>query len=183
LRLLSTQKNLRGPVIRLQIGYILGIPPEEERMTKPIKLIDILKRYGAILYRWVSGRYCSVDRRAEEKLYESGKETTGDKLLKYGEQNDKLKRKIKKLEKNSTDSSKPPSSDKPKEKKQQPKTNNDNNKKRKPGAQPGHKGSMRELIPVEEADDVLHYYPEKCKNCGKALPQDKTANEVGKPFR
>ncbi len=105
------------------------------------------------------------------------------KLLKYDEQNEKLKRKIAQLEKNSTDSSKPPSSDNPKDKNQQPKTNNDNNKKRKPGGQPGHKGSMRELIPVEEADDVLHYYPEKCENCGKALPQDKTANEVGKPFR
>lgn len=124
-----------------------------------------------------------MDRRAAEKLYDSGKEPTVVKLLKYGEQNDKLKRKIAQLEKNSTDSSKPPSSDNPKDKNQQPKTNNDNNKKRKPGGQPGHKGSMRELIPVEEADDVLHYYPEKCENCGKALPQDKTANEVGKPFR
>jgi len=124
-----------------------------------------------------------VDRRAAEKLYDSGKEPTVVKLLKYDEQNEKLKRKIAQLEKNSTDSSKPPSSDNPKDKNQQPKTNNDNNKKRKPGGQPGHKGSMRELIPVEEADDVLHYYPEKCENCGKALPQDKTANEVGKPFR
>jgi len=124
-----------------------------------------------------------VDRRAAEKLYDSGKEPTVVKLLKYDEQNEKLKRKIAQLEKNSTDSSKPPSSDNPKDKNQQPKTNNGNNKKRKPGGQPGHKGSMRELIPVEEADDVLHYYPEKCENCGKALPQDKTANEVGKPFR
>lgn len=124
-----------------------------------------------------------MDRRAAEKLYDSGKEPTVVKLLKYDEQNEKLKRKIAQLEKNSTDSSKPPSSDNPKDKNQQPKTNNDNNKKRKPGGQPGHKGSMRELIPVEEADDVLHYYPEKCENCGKALPQDKTANEVGKPFR
>lgn len=124
-----------------------------------------------------------MDRRAAEKLYDSGKEPTVVKLLEYDEQNKKLKRKIAQLEKNSKDSSKPPSSDNPKDKNQQPKTNNDNNKKRKPGGQPGHKGSMRELIPVEEAADVLHYYPEKCKNCGKALPQDKTANEVGKPFR
>jgi hypothetical protein len=124
-----------------------------------------------------------VDRRAAEKLYDSGKEPTVAKLLEYDEENEKLKRKIAQLKKNSTDSSKPPSSDNPQDKNQQPKSDNDNNKKRKPGGQPGHKGSMRELIPVEEADDVLHYYPEKCENCGKALPQDETANEVGEPFR
>jgi len=124
-----------------------------------------------------------VDRRAAEKLYDSGKEPTVAKLLEYDEENEKLKRKIAQLKKNSTDSSKPPSSDNPQDKNQQPKTDNDNNKKRKPGGQPGHKGSMRELIPVEETDDVVHYYPEKCENCGKALPQDETANEVGEPFR
>ena len=124
-----------------------------------------------------------MDRRAAEKLYDSGKEPTVAKLLEYDEENERLKRKIAQLKKNSTDSSKPPSSDNPQDKNQQPKTDNDNNKKRKPGGQPGHKGSMRELIPVEEADDVLHYYPEKCENCGKALPQDETANEVGEPFR
>jgi transposase len=124
-----------------------------------------------------------VDRRAAEKLYDSGKEPTVAKLLEYDEENEKLKRKIAQLKKNSTDSSKPPSSDNSRDKNQQPKTDNANNKKRKPGGQPGHKGSMRELIPVEEADDVLHYYPEKCENCGKALPQDETTNEVGEPFR
>lgn len=124
-----------------------------------------------------------MDRRAAEKLYDSGKEPTVAKLLEYDEENEKLKRKIAQLKKNSTDSSKPPSSDNFQDKNQQPKTDNNKNKKRKPGGQPGHKGSMRELIPVEEVDDVLHYYPEKCENCGKALPQDETANEVGEPFR
>lgn len=124
-----------------------------------------------------------MDRRAAEKLYDSGKEPTVAKLLEYDEENEKLKRKIAQLKKNSTDSSKPPSSDNPQDKNQKPKTDNDRHKKRKPGGQPGHKGSMRELIPVEEADEVLHYYPEKCENCGKALPQDETANEVGEPFR
>jgi hypothetical protein len=124
-----------------------------------------------------------VDRRVAEKLYDSGKEPTVAKLLEYDEENEKLKREVAQLKKNSTDSSKPPSSDNPRDKNQQPKTDNGNNKKRKPGGQPGHKGSMRELIPVEEVDDVVHFYPEKCENCGKALPQDETANEVGEPFR
>ena len=122
-----------------------------------------------------------MDRRVAEKLYDSGKEPTVAKLLEYDAENEKLKRKIAQLEKDSTNSSKPPSSDNPKDKNQQP--NTDNKKKRKPGGQPGHKGSMRELIPVEEVDNLVHYYPEKCNNCGKALPQDESANEVGESFR
>jgi hypothetical protein len=122
-----------------------------------------------------------VDRRAAEKLYDSGKEPTVAKLLEYDAENEKLIRKIAQLEKDSTNSSKPPSSDKPQDKNQQPKT--ENKKKRKPGGQPGHKGSSRQLIPVEAVDELIHYYPEKCENCGNALPQDGTAVEVEEPFR
>ena len=122
-----------------------------------------------------------MDKQAAEKLYDSGKEPTVAKLLEYDAENEKLKRKIAQLEKDSTNSSKPPSSDNPQDKNQQPKT--DNKKKRKPGGQPGHKGSNRELMPVEEVNDLLHCYPEKCDNCGKTLPQDETANVVGEPFR
>lgn len=123
-----------------------------------------------------------MDRRGAEKLYDSGKEPTVVKLLGYDAENKSLKSKIAQLEKNSTNSSKPPSSDNPQDK--NPKTGKKKKKdKRNPGGQPGHKGSMRELIPVEEVDDVLHYYPDKCEDCGKTLPQDETANEVGEPFR
>jgi transposase len=125
-----------------------------------------------------------VDRRAAEKLYDSGKEPTVAKLLEYDADNKQLKSRIAQLEKNSTNSSKPPSSDNPQDKNTKPKSeNSDNQKNRKPGGQPGHKGSNRELIPVEQVDDLIHYYPEKCENCGKALPQDETADVVGEPFR
>lgn len=125
-----------------------------------------------------------MDRGAAEKLYDSGKEPTVAKLLEYDVENKKLKSKIAQLEKNSTNSSKPPSSDNPQDKNSKPKTENRNNlKKPKPGGQPGHKGSNRELIPVEQVDDLIDYYPEECKNCGKVLPQDETASEVGEPFR
>jgi len=123
-----------------------------------------------------------VDKRAAERLYDSGKEPTVSKLLEYDAENKRLKRKIAQLEKDSTNSSKPPSSDNLQGK--HPKKENSNNSgKRKPGGQPGHKGSKRELIAVEEVDDLIHYYPEQCENCGKALPQDGTAVEVGEPFR
>ena len=41
----------------------------------------------------------------------------------------------------------------------------------------------RELIPVEDVNEVIPYYPDKCERCGKELPQDETANVIGDPFR
>ena len=67
-------------------------------MTEPIKLTDRLKRYGGILYRWISGRYCSMDRLGAERLYDSGKEPTVAKLLEYDAENTRLKNKIAQLE-------------------------------------------------------------------------------------
>ena len=154
--------GLRGPVIRLQIGYILEIPLEGERMTKPIKLIDLLKRYGGILCQWIFGRYCSMDRRGAERLYDSGKKPTVAKLLEYDAENTKLKRKIAQLQRNSKNSSKPPSSDNPQDKEEKSKSEKGNDSgKRNPGGQPGHKGTKRRLIPVEEVDNLLHYYPDR----------------------
>lgn len=124
-----------------------------------------------------------MDKRAAEKLYDSGKEPTVAKLLEYDEENEKLKRKIAHLEKDSTNSSKPPSSDHPQDESQPPKSDNTKKKKRKPGGQPGHKGRKRKLIPVEEVDELFHYYPDECKNCGRTLPQDGTAPEGREPFR
>jgi len=125
-----------------------------------------------------------MDRCGAERLYDSGKEPTVAKLLEYDAENTKLKRKIAQLERNSTNSSKPPSSDNPQDKEEKSKGENGNDsRKRKPGGQPGHKGTKRGLIPVEEVNNLLHYYPERCSHCGKDLPQDETANEVGEPFR
>lgn len=121
-------------------------------------------------------------RRQAEKLYESGKEPTVAKLLEQDAEVQELKRKIANLEKDSTNSSKPPSTDKPGEKGSKP-TKKKKKKKRKPGGQPGHKGSHRNLIPVDEVDEVIAHYPDKCKDCGKELPQDETANVIGDPFR
>ncbi len=124
-----------------------------------------------------------MDRNVAEKLYDSGKEPTVAKLLEYDVTNKQLNAKIAQLEKNSKTSSKPPSSDEPKDKEPKSETKDKDPKKRKPGGQPGHKGSNRELIPVEDVDEIIPYYPEKCENCGKVLPQNETANTIGLPFR
>ena len=112
-----------------------------------------------------------MDKWEAERLYDSGKEPTVAKLIEYDEENERLKRKIAQLEKDSKNSSKPPSSDNPRDKNAKQETQKSENKKRKPGGQPGHKGNNRKLIPVEEVDDVFHYYPGQCERCGKILPQ------------
>lgn len=68
---------------------------------------------------------------------------------------------------NSATSDRPPSSDPPWNKsppKRRERTG------RKQGAQPGHKGVTRGLIPTEQADHVLAVLPERCKRCKKSLP-------------
>ena len=84
-------------------------------------------------------------------------------------QNAELKARIAAIEArlgmNSRNSSKPPSSDPPNvaaRPKRKPSG-------RKPGGQPGHKGTTRSLIPPEEVDRIIELKPEKCDRCGKAL--------------
>jgi transposase len=37
---------------------------------------------------------------------------------------------------------------------------------RKPGGQPGHKGHFRQLLPVEQVDEVVKHGPAQCRHCG-----------------
>lgn len=129
-----------------------------------------------------------MNKQEAERLYDSGKEPTVATLLTYAdennqlkEENNQLKRKIGQLEKNSETSSKPPSSDSPHEKKPTPPAPTPNN--RKPGGQPGHKGNNRKLLPLEEVNEIIPYYPDQCERCGKRVPQDGTATTVGEPLR
>lgn len=70
---------------------------------------------------------------------------------------------------NSSNSSLPPSTDNPRAKKQRKKAKRTGRKK---GGQPGHRGHYRKLLPVEEVDTVVDYFPEECKHCGSTLPVD-----------
>lgn len=125
-----------------------------------------------------------MDKLEAQKLYDSGKEPTVAKLLEYDAENTQLKKKIAQLEKNSTNSSKPPSSDNRCEKKEKSTGKHGNgSRRRRPGGQPGHQGTKRHLIAVEEVDDLIHYYPKRCAGCGKRLAQDGTADELCEPFR
>lgn len=78
------------------------------------------------------------------------------------------------VKQNSRNSSQPPSSDGLGQKapaKQKPKDS-------KQGGQPGHPGHQRELLPVEQVDDVIKHKPEVCSRCGAGL-----AGEDPEPYR
>ena len=77
-----------------------------------------------------------------------------------------------KLAQNSTNSSKPPSSDPPGVVRPTSKPTG-----RKPGGQPGHKGHKRELLPVEQVDQVVTLVPDECSHCHGAVSEKTGAPE------
>lgn len=81
-----------------------------------------------------------------------------------------------KLGSNSSNSSKPPSTDPPGDRGGRYPKRKSSGKPR--GAQPGHTGSSRALVPTAECDEVKDWYPTSCLGCGKVLPK-----EPGSSFR
>src|SRR5690625_1993302 len=77
------------------------------------------------------------------------------------------------LSMNSADSSKPPSSDPPGRRRPSKKPSG-----RKRGAQKGHAGTYRSLLPPERVDHVLTHRPDECGHCGCSL---EGAAEVERP--
>ena len=83
---------------------------------------------------------------------------------------------------NSTNSSKPPSSDglagdpRPRGSKRK--------SRRKPGAQPGHAGHHRRLVPTAQVSAVEVRLPSQCNHCGARLPQNpRSVQTQGEPWR
>ena len=71
------------------------------------------------------------------------------------------------LNQNSRNSHKPPSQDPP----NAPARPDKARSKRKPGGQPGHEGKKRDLLPIEDVDEVVPYLPASCEHCGASLPK------------
>lgn len=70
------------------------------------------------------------------------------------------------VNRNSRNSSQPPSSDGPAVPRQ-PRQRTTGRRKR--GAQPGHKGTTRKLVPVEQVKEVQDVKPRTCRRCGQTL--------------
>src|SRR4051812_13240217 len=67
----------------------------------------------------------------------------------------------------SSNSSRPPSSNPP----QAPVRPKAPPSGRKRGGQPGHRGTFRALLPVEQVDEVVAVVPERCRHCQQLLPE------------
>jgi transposase len=80
-----------------------------------------------------------------------------------------LERQLKLRRRNSTNSSKPPSSDGLAG--EQRRRGRKHKSKRKAGAQPGHAGHHRQLVPLAEVSAIEVLLPKRCRHCGGNLPQ------------
>jgi transposase len=81
---------------------------------------------------------------------------------------------------NSSNSNLPPSSDSPAVRAEKnARKRAAKQEKRKRGAQPGHRGHRRALVPPEHVDDFVDLFPKHCEHCATALPE----TEGPKPVR
>jgi transposase len=125
-----------------------------------------------------------MDAREAELIYLAGQEAVIQVLLEMAARTKALEQQVLALEKkiaslssDSTNSSKPPSSDGPGVAKAKRRKSS-----RSPGGQKGHKGHKRELLAVEEMDQVLDHYPPACEKCAAALDPESCA-ETSPPVR
>src|ERR1700687_3931339 len=93
-----------------------------------------------------------------------------------------LERQLALRKQNSTNSSKPPSSDGLAG--DQRSRGRKRKSRRKPGAQPGHAGHHRRLVPTAEVSAVEVLLPSQCGHCGGRLPQNsRNVTAQGEPRR
>jgi len=122
-----------------------------------------------------------------EAIYDAGRETVVAVLLRMDEQIQQLTRQVAKqgeeiaelkrrLSRNSKNSSVPPSQDPP----GAPERKRPDPSGRSQGAQTGHRGKGRKLLPAEAVDRVVDHWPGRC-GCGRPLAE--SSEEVGLPAR
>jgi transposase len=113
-----------------------------------------------------------MDRAEAEAIYDSGRKACVEVLLALANQVERLEGRVERLEeeirelrRDSDNSSLPPSAD-PRSGKQRRKGKRSD---RGPGGQPGHPGSGRGLVPIEQVDEVVEHLPERCRRCERSL--------------
>jgi len=128
-----------------------------------------------------------VERAEAEAIYDAGRETVVAVLLRMDEQIQQLTKQVTKqgeeiaelkrrLNRNSQNSSVPPSQDPP----GAPERKRPGPSGRSQGAQPGHKGKGRRLLPAEAVDRVVDHWPGRC-GCGHSFSEDDA--KAGEPAR
>ena len=136
-----------------------------------------------------------MERVEAEAIYGQGREAVVEVLLALSAQNERLASQVevltarvarqderiaqleRRLNRSSRNSSSPPSVDPPNKK---PKRGKDPSG-RSQGAQTGHEGHGRELLPLSAVDEVIEHWPERCE-CGHAFAAGELL-AVGEPLR
>jgi len=75
------------------------------------------------------------------------------------------------LGQNSRNSHLPPSTDSPEERRRRRNKAKKDKQRRKRGAQPGHEGAHRELLPPDKVTKFVDLFPAECENCWRPLPR------------
>jgi transposase len=129
-----------------------------------------------------------MDRSEAEAVYDAGRKVVVEVLLRMDEQIRRLEQRVarqderiaeleRRLKRSSRNSSAPPSSDPPSK---TPGRSKDPSGRGR-GAQPGHEGRGRDLLPACAVDEVIEHWPEQC-GCGHVFSEDER-RPVGEPAR
>ena len=107
-------------------------------------------------------------------MLDGERETAVALLMRVGElieANRRLEARVGELEqrlnRNSRNSSLPPSQDPPSAPPRPPGPGS----RRGRGGQPGHEGRSRPLLPLEQVDEVLEHWPERCQACARVFAE------------
>ena len=128
-----------------------------------------------------------MERAEAEAIYDAGREAVVEVLLAMDRriqqleahvvrQDERIAKLERRLNRSSRNSSQPPSSDPA----GAPKRSKDSSG-RSQGAQPGHEGKGRPLLPAWAVDEIVEHWPERCR-CGHAFQDDERV-AVGEPVR
>jgi transposase len=129
-----------------------------------------------------------VERAEAEAIYDAGREAVVEVLLRMDRQIQHLTERVarqderiaqleRRLNRSSRNSSKPPSADSP----ATPPRRGKDPSGRTQGAQPGHEGRGRPLLPAWAVDEVIEHWPERC-GCGHVFAAFERL-AVGEPVR
>ena len=123
-----------------------------------------------------------MERAEAEAIFDAGREAVVEVLLAMDRRIRQLEARVEKLERelarSSRNSSLPPSSDPPGA--SGPQREKDRSGRAR-GAQPGHEGHGRELLPVSAVDELVEHWPERCE-CGYVFAAGELL-AVGEPVR
>lgn len=125
-----------------------------------------------------------MERAEAEAVYDAGREACVEFLLELSARHERqiarLEARVERLEErlreSSSNSSKPPSAEASSSRPQRERFPG----ARKPGAQPGHEGTTRQLVADSEVAEVLEHWPARCAGCGEGL---RPGEPAGGPHR